>query len=683
MELSAEEKERLDLAIGRIREISEETGIAFPEYSDFFMCTAKDICGVFDLFDEIKKDGYFDKDIDSLREDNNRLFRSVLPENYDESYANPDYAEDKLGIFGHELSYIVAELVYLPQLLTDEKYFDVLVLLELYLELFGLFTDETKPTAKAVSDTIFYHAFDYIEYFTRKRLEESIVPSENIAYKIVMNENLGDTSYLFRYGEYITDNEIKLSEYLGKLSDEEIDRMAEVFTSGFRRGFDVMRVNFEGKGSVNIRYHIGEERIVRSAVKKFADMGLRPILNRYAVNRMCRRGVIKQGFEATSVNDQFEYDHRMDEAVFLDGRFADRRINASEAAYEEFKEAASRYAGPAVIESFGEALFNPKAKDSVARLNIAQEETSIDMNRKLSIISNKYIPGDEYSFTIIAFPLPSIGDNFEEIFRETMVLNTLDNDKYTAIQQKIIDALDCSEYVEVVGSDGNDTNMHVAMRHLADPSSETQFENCVADVNIPLGEVFTSPVLKETHGRLQVSSAYLGGYHFENITIDFEDGMVKDYSCSNYADVEDGKRYIKENILFNHETLPIGEFAIGTNTVAYRMARKFDILDKLPILIVEKTGPHFAVGDTCYSHAEDKKVYNPDGKEIISRENDFSLMRNTDPEKAYFNCHTDITIPYSELGRISAVYSDGTKIDIIKDGRFVLPGTEELNEALI
>ena len=28
------------------------------------------------------------------------------------------------------------------------------------------------------------------------------------------------------------------------------------------------------------------------------------------------------------------------------------------------------------------------------------------------------------------------------------------------------------------------------------PDKETVFENCLADVNIPLGEVFTSPVLK-------------------------------------------------------------------------------------------------------------------------------------------------------------------------------------------
>ena len=72
-------------------------------------------------------------------------------------------------------------------------------------------------------------------------------------------------------------------------------------------------------------------------------------------------------------------------------------------------------------------------------------------------------------------------------------------------------------------------------------------------------------------------------------------------------------------------------------------ARRFDINDKLPILIAEKTGPHFAVGDTCYSHEEDRMTYNPDGKAIIARENEVSALRHTDLSKAYLNCHTDIT----------------------------------------
>ena len=155
--------------------------------------------------------------------------------------------------------------------------------------------------------------------------------------------------------------------------------------------------------------------------------------------------------------------------------------------------------------------------------------------------------------------------------------------------------------------------------------------------------------------------------------------MVKDYSCDNLPSEKENKLFIKENLLQNRETLPIGEFAIGTNTTAYAMARKYNILYKLPILIVEKMGPHFAIGDTCYSYEEDVMTYNPDGKAIIARENELSALRDVEPEKAYFGVHTDITIPYDELLEISAIKSNGDKVKILENGRFVLNGTEELN----
>ena len=93
-------------------------------------------------------------------------------------------------------------------------------------------------------------------------------------------------------------------------------------------------------------------------------------------------------------------------------------------------------------------------------------------------------------------------------------------------------------------------------------------------------------------------------------------------------------------------------------------------------------GPHFAVGDTCYSWEEDTPLYNPNGKEIVARDNEISLLRKEDPAKAYFGCHTDITIPYKELGHIRLIREDGSQVSIIENGRFVLPGTEELNKPL-
>ena len=292
---------------------------------------------------------------------------------------------------------------------------------------------------------------------------------------------------------------------------------------------------------------------------------------------------------------------------------------------------------------------------------------------------NEYIPGDERSFTIMALPVPAVGEPYEEIFEEIVKINTLDYKLYEEIQQTIIDALDQGEAVHVLGSGENCTDLTIKLHSLNDPEKETNFENCVADVNIPVGEVFTSPVLEGTNGVLHVSEVFLNELKYVDLKVELKDGMVADYSCGNFEDAEKGKAYFLENVLFHHETLPLGEFAIGTNTTAYVMAEKYGIAEKLPILIAEKMGPHFALGDTCYSFSEDQTLRNPDGKEIVAKDNSCSILRKEDMSKAYFNCHTDITIPYKELALIEVVHQDGTTTDIIRDGRFVLPGTEELN----
>lgn len=355
-------------------------------------------------------------------------------------------------------------------------------------------------------------------------------------------------------------------------------------------------------------------------------------------------------------------------------------MEATRTAFEKYRREAAGYAGPAVLETFGEKNFDPVNKEEAVKLTEEQNRLSVDYRSQYMALMREYISEEERSFTIISFPVPEVGEVFRELFDETVKLNTLDYILYRDVQQKLIDALDTADYCEIKGSGDNRTDLRVNLWKLQNPEKETIFENCVADVNIPVGEVFTSPVLEGTDGILHVTRVFLNGLEYRNLAITFEDGMIKDYTCDNFETEEENRKFIKENILYRQETLPLGEFAIGTNTTAYVMARRLNVEAKLPILIAEKTGPHFAVGDTCYSHTEDMRVYNPDGKEIVAKDNSRSILRDTKPGEAYFNCHTDITVPYDELSELTAVKKDGTRIPIIENGRFVLPGTEPLNE---
>lgn len=221
------------------------------------------------------------------------------------------------------------------------------------------------------------------------------------------------------------------------------------------------------------------------------------------------------------------------------------------------------------------------------------------------------------------------------------------------------------------------------MHTLKNPEKETTFLNCLSTVNIPLGEVFTSPVLQGTNGVLHVNKAFIAGTLFKDLRISFKDGYISDYSCGNFDSEEKNRQFIYDTLIHPHDTLPMGEFAIGTNTLAYRMAVKYGIMNKLPVLIAEKMGPHFAIGDTCFAGGEDHACWNPSsGKEMVARFNEKTAQRNTDPSNAYTSTHNDITIPYSSLDSVTAIHSDGTQTEIIKGGRYVLPGAEYLNTYL-
>ena len=667
--------ERYDLAKERVSEIPQETTAAEP-YRDFFVREAAFLQKITAVMDH----GTAGKTLEELQKQNHELYQDILPENYENSYGNPAYAQKMLGEYGKAFTFLYTELHGTIAYAFEKKAWDLTVALELFLEFYFAFSQEELPSVEQVKEILVSYVNDYCQDMVGERIREAIDPEDNFAVQIIMNSDLTDLRYLYQFGEYVSENEWKTAEFLNSLSQKEIDEMARTYTEGYRIGFITGRKDISKKKTVNIRYQLGFERMVKSAIVQFEEMGLKTVIYRHALHAVNRRNQFRNGFTGSIANPQFDYDHRQDSALFMDSDFVKRKLRALQTSYDEFADLAAVHGGPACIETFGEAPFSPVSKEESWTFTEAQQKLQLELDNESSQIVNRYIKGDERSFTIIAYPVPEIGENFPEIFREIVKINTLDYKKYQKIQQTIIDTLDTCEWVEIKGKGENETDLLIHLHTLEDPKTQTNFENCVADVNIPVGEVFTSPVLAGTGGMLHVSKVYLNGLQFRDLKLVFDCGQVIDYTCSNFETEEENRKYIEDNILFHHPKLAMGEFAIGTNTTAYVAAQKYDMADKLPILIAEKMGPHFAVGDTCYSWSEDTPVYNPDGKEIIARDNEISEMRKEDVSLAYYGCHTDITIPYDELGSIRTIDDEGEMTSIIEDGRFVLPGTEELNE---
>ena len=673
---------RYELAIERIENIKGENTVS-EKYRDYFR-TLADFALLVDKFKEKIENGeYYKFSIEELECWNTHLYDDVLGEHYKTSYANPAFATEKFGIeYGRLLSFLYTELRGVIPYAFEKKTEYLDILFELFIEVYNQFEEENEPEYEHVRQTSYWYASDYCDVFLADRIKEQIDPEDNFAADLILNSDFNDVRYLYYYGEYVSENEKRTAMHLNELPLETIQKMADVYTEGYRIGFVNTGKNLSKKETVNIRYTLGFERVIRIAIENFRKMGLKPTIYRAGVSVLTKRQHLKIGYYGGIANKQYEYDHKDDQALILDRQFMERKLEVMRTTYEQYKDLARRHAGPACMETFGEEPFTPVSKSEAVKLNDKQKEISLEYDSKSSQIVNSYIPGDERSFTIVAYPVPEIGDQYEEIFDEIIKINTLDAKVYEKVQQTIIDALDQGTSVHILGNNGNHTDLRVQLYKLKDPKKETIFENCVADVNIPVGEVFTSPVLEGTNGVLHVSQVYLNELLYKDLEVTFSNGMVADYSCKNFEHELENKEYFLDNVLYRHPTLPLGEFAIGTNTIAYVAAKKYNIADKMPILIAEKMGPHFAVGDTCYSWAEDIKVYNPNGKEIVARDNSVSIQRKEDISAAYFHCHTDITIPYEELKSITVECADGKEIEIIRDGIFVLPGTEILNEPL-
>ena len=674
--------ERYMLSIERIRRITEEETTEVL-YRDYFRKVSEFILKINEIRERMQDKPFEQCTLDELKRENESIYADVVGDQYDTSYANPAYA---VSLFGEEigqlLSFLYTELRGEIAYVYEQQVEYLAICNELFIEIYNCFEGTLTPDYKELKEIVYWYASDYCDVFVADRIEEQLNPECSFAADIVTKSNLNDLRYLYQYGEYVSENEWKTAEHLNTLPQKTIDQMADVYTEGYRIGFVNAGIDLSKKSVVNIRYTLGFERVIKKAIENFEKMGLRPTIYRAAVSVLTKRQHYKVGYYGAIANKQYEYDHRQDQGLFLDKKFMERKLDVMKNAYEKYRELAGEHAGPAVMEIFGEEPFAPVQKPESVVLTEKQEKLSVLFDSKSGQLTNQYIKGDERSFTIVAYPVPEIGAQYKEIFDEVIRINTLDANVYKNVQQALIDALDKGEYVHILGKDKNETDLKVQLYRLSDPAKETIFENCVADVNIPVGEVFTSPVLEGTNGVLNVSKVYLNELQYRDLKITFENGKITEYTCSNFEDEEQSKKYIKSNILHNHDTLPLGEFAIGTNTTAYVVAKKYQIEDKMPILIAEKMGPHFAVGDTCYSWSEENKLCNPDGKEIVAKDNSVSILRKEDVSKAYFQCHTDITIPYEELEEIAVVTEKGERIMLLKDGHFVLSGTEILNEPL-
>ncbi|WP_240843863.1 aminopeptidase [Acidaminobacter sp. JC074] len=604
-------------------------------------------------------------DLELLKHFNENFYSVFLEENYSDSFANPHYCYKTFGEIGILLSTIYSLILPCNNLVEVDHSF-----IEKYKIFIGEIESKYRSNSLNYDDLLrsfesFSHSYQrvtlkhfiYMNYGMKRELIESVI----------LNDDLSSTDYLYKLNLHVTDDDKKMVEAINQISDIKLKEFAEYYFEAYMRSFTRNNLKRGSRTGMAIHTFLGLERFTRILYNTILDRGYRPYI-----------AYIHPG----PINNQFEFDHNTDDAFYLSDDHLDEYLLDMAEFFEAYKAELLKYSGNFKIVRFGETIKPLSFIDVKPKYSDGQAKIKQTMNSSFFRLREKYIPEESRNYSLMGLPCIEIHKDFLEVFEHFIDINKMSNEENERLQSILINELDKAEFIHVVGGRGNRTNIKVNMQNLNNPNQETLFFNCGSDANIPLGEVFTSPKLNGTSGIIHFPSIYVDGMHYKHLELEFDDGVVSDYNCNNFEDTEKNRLYVKENLLESIENLPMGEFAIGTNTYAYSVIKHYDLFDKLNPLLMEKIGPHFAIGDTGYSEMEDIKVYNQNGKEIIAKDNEISIKRTHDINKAYTYIHKDLTLRIEEIKELSVVTVAHDKIVIIKDGGYKLSGLEPFNKDL-
>ena len=289
-ESNEELKERYELVAERVAELAQDASDA-GKYADYFEKTAQYLVLLNTILDGAKD-----------KETNEKLYADIIGDAYATSYANPTFAVEQFGVeAGQILTALHARIRGCRLSVFEGNLQNVCIISELFVELYSYFCEEEVELA-LVKDALYSFMHDYTEVFNEDAIARMVNPDYDYYTDIVMDSDLSNTDYLYNYGLYVGENEIGISQFLNTFSDEEIQAMADTYTEGYRMGFVATQKDLSKKTTVDVRYPIGFERMVRAAIKNFEKLNLRPVVRPYS----------------SSPNKQYDYDHRENHALWMD-----------------------------------------------------------------------------------------------------------------------------------------------------------------------------------------------------------------------------------------------------------------------------------------------------------------------------------------------------------------------------
>ena len=190
-------RERFDRAMDKIGAIGQEVNAPEP-FTRYFVKVSDFMVMIEELYEAVEEGRYRTLLLPQLEEWNEMLYGDIMPDHYEESYANPAFAVAMLGYdWGPVMAALYTEIRGQIAFAMESRLTEITVLNELFVEIFDLF-GESVPDVGAVKELLHRFYTDNKELMVGWRTRELLDPALTFGKDIVMNCNLEDMRYLRR-----------------------------------------------------------------------------------------------------------------------------------------------------------------------------------------------------------------------------------------------------------------------------------------------------------------------------------------------------------------------------------------------------------------------------------------------------------------------------------------------------
>ncbi len=369
-------QERYELTIERIGRIADEKTVS-GKFRDYFQKVAVFLLQIHQIRIRLQERPTENCPLEELQEENKRIYQDILGDHYQTSYANPEYAVLSLGEeLGKILCFLYAEIRGEIAHVYEGKLLYLTIYNELFIEIYNCFENEEEPNYKEIRNIIYWFMYDYCDVFLTDWVEESFCPEKSFLKNIILQSDLSDLRYLYKYGEYISEREWNRVKSAADFSEMCMERFTQ---------FDA-----KSQSMVQIQCVPGLETGIRRFIENFEKAGINVVVFRRPTGVWMKPEYDVERIYGLCANREYEEDHREDQGIFLNKKMAERRLEVVKNSYEQWKDLIRKYVGTVAFQ-FEILEKSVPVKKTAVRLSDRQKGLVELYQEKLDQLTRQYV----------------------------------------------------------------------------------------------------------------------------------------------------------------------------------------------------------------------------------------------------------------------------------------------------